>query len=471
MSEGPWGYVAARLLGLLFVAALFGYLFGQPLAWLSAALLGYLGWHLWHLWQLESWLRRKLGEPPRDAAGLWGGVFAQLHRLRLQSRARKKRLARVLKEFRKSTQALPDAGVVLDKDHAIVWLNEAATRLLGLRPADRGQRLENLLRAPEFAAFLRGARPASILRMASPLDETVKLSLQVVPYGETQYLLLAKDITHEMRLETVRRTFVANASHELRSPLTVISGYLDSLAGDPDLADYWREPVEEMARQSERMRRIIEDLLTLSRLEASAPEAERDYVDVAAMLTVLRKEALARPQRPGMIELQLDTDAGLLGVESEIYSAFANLIGNALKYTPTDGRVSIHWRIENGEACMSVADNGIGIPADAIPRLTERFYRVHKGRDRATGGTGLGLAIVKHVLQRHGARLDVQSKAGEGSRFTCCFPSGRVAPGPESTAGRAGSDAVAPEYGVTTDDAATQKDAGTPKAGAATTSP
>ncbi|NGX16818.1 phosphate regulon sensor histidine kinase PhoR [Wenzhouxiangella sp. XN24] len=444
MSEGPWGYVAGRLLALLFVSALFGYLFGQPLAWLSAALLAYLGWHLWHLWQLESWLRRKLGEPPRDAAGLWGGVFAQLHRLRLQSRARKKRLARVLKEFRKSTQALPDAGVVLDKDNAIVWLNEAATRLLGLRPADRGQRIENLLRAPEFAAFLRAARTDSNLRMASPPDEAVKLSLQVVPYGETQHLLLAKDITHEVRLETVRRTFVANASHELRSPLTVISGYLDSLAGDPELADYWREPVDEMARQSERMRRIIEDLLTLSRLEASAPEAERDYVDVAAMLTVLRKEALARPQRPGVIELHLDTEAGLLGVESEIYSAFANLIGNALKYTPTDGRVSIRWRMEGEEGWMSVEDDGIGIPAEAIPRLTERFYRVHKGRDRTTGGTGLGLAIVKHVLQRHGGRLAVESKIGAGSRFTCRFPPGRIAAGPEATDGHTGGDGAVP---------------------------
>lgn len=426
MNQGPWLYVAARFAALLGAAALLGYLFGYPFAWLSAALLGYLGWHLWHLWQLESWLRRKLGEPPRDAPGLWGGVFAQLHRLRLQSRARKKRLARVLKEFRKSTQALPDAGVVLDKDHAIAWLNAAAERLLGLRPEDRGQRIDNLLRAPEFAEFLRSAAPGQLLRLASPVDENIKLSLQLVPYGETQRLLLAKDITHEMRLETVRRTFVANASHELRSPLTVISGYLDSLAEDPELAAHWREPVGEMARQSERMRRIIDDLLTLSRLEASAPEAERERVDVAGMLAVLRKEALARPERPAEVELRLETDARLLGVESEIYSAFANVIGNALKYTPADGRVTIRWYLDGGQACLAVADTGVGIPADAIPRLTERFYRVDKSRDRATGGTGLGLAIVKHVLQRHGARLEVQSRLGEGSTFTCRFPADRV---------------------------------------------
>ena len=428
MSPGPWPYVAMRLAALVGAAALLGYFFGNTFAWLSAALLAYLGWHLWHLWQLESWLRRKLGEPPRDAPGLWGGVFAQLHRLRLQSRARKKRLARVLKEFRKSTQALPDAGVVLDEDNDISWLNHAAGRLLGLRPEDRGQRIENLLRAPEFAEFLRHASPERVLRMASPVDENLKLALQVVPYGETQRLLLAKDITHEMRLETVRRTFVANASHELRSPLTVISGYLDSLAEDPELAEHWREPVGEMARQSERMRRIIEDLLTLSRLEASAPEAERDHVDVAGMLAVLRKEALARPERPAVIELQLESDAGLYGVEAEIYSAFANIIGTALKYTPAAGSVRIRWYLEGGEACMAVSDTGVGIPAEAVPRLTERVYRVDKGRDRATGGTGLGLAIVKHVLQRHGARLEIHSKPGEGSTFTCRFPAERVAP-------------------------------------------
>ena len=426
MNAGPWLYVAARFAALIGAAVLLGYLFGHHLAWLLAVLLGYLGWHLWHLWQLESWLRRKLGEPPRDAPGLWGGGFAQLHRLRRQSRARKKRLARVLKEFRKSTQALPDAGVVLDKDHAIAWLNAAAERLLGLRPEDRGQRIENLVRAPEFAEFLRHGAPGQLLRLASPVDENVKLSLQLVPYGETQRLLLAKDITHEMRLETVRRTFVANASHELRSPLTVISGYLDSLADDPELAEHWREPVGEMARQSERMRRIIDDLLTLSRLEASAPEAERERVDAPGMLAALRKEALARPQRPATIDLLLDSDARLLGVESEIYSAFANVIGNALKYTPEDGRVVIRWYLDGASACLAVTDTGVGIPADAIPRLTERFYRVDKGRDRASGGTGLGLAIVKHVLQRHGARLEVQSRLGEGSTFTCRFPADRV---------------------------------------------
>ncbi|NGP53641.1 phosphate regulon sensor histidine kinase PhoR [Thioalkalivibrio sp. XN8] len=426
MTPGPWGYVLFRFAALLGAAILFGTLFGRPFAWLSAFLLAYLGWHLWHLWQLETWLRKKLGEPPRDAAGLWGDVYAKLHRVRLQSRARKKRLARVLKEFRKSTQALPDAGVLLDADHEIAWVNKAAGKLLGLQREDRGQRIENLLRAPEFVEFLRQDDPERVLRTSSPVDPEMRLALQVVPYGETQRLLLARDTTHAYRLESVRRTFVANASHELRSPLTVISGYLDALAEEPDLVEHWREPVQEMARQSERMRRIIEDLLTLSRLEASGAEAERERVDIAGMLASLRKEAVARPERPAVIEVEVESQLGLWGAESEIYSAFANIIGNALKYTAADGSVHIRWRLEGDEPCLTVTDTGVGIPAEAIPRLTERFYRVDKSRDRATGGTGLGLAIVKHVLQRHGAWLEVESELGQGSSFTCRFPAERA---------------------------------------------
>ncbi len=429
MSNGPGGHVAARLLALGAAAALPGVLFGNYFAWLSAGLLAYLGWHLWHLWQLESWLRGKLNWPAREAPGLWGQVYAQLYRIRMQSRARKKRLARVLKEFRKSTKALPDAGVLLDPDNKIVWQNNSAGRLLGVTRDDRGKSVQALWPAADFEEFLCSDDPEQMLRTSSPLSAELQLAVQVVPYGESQRLLLARDVTHATRLEAVRRIFVANASHELRSPLTVISGYLDTLVDEPDLPEHWREPVQEMVRQTERMRHIIEGLLTLSRLEASGGEAERERIDIAGMLRNLHKEAMTRPRRPDVTELDLDTDAGLWGVESEIYSAFANLVANALNYTPADGSVRIRWYLDGDEACLSVVDTGIGIPSEAIPHLTERFFRVDKGRGRSTGGTGLGLAIVKHALQRHGAHLEVQSRQGDGSTFTCRFPAGRVAAG------------------------------------------
>jgi two-component system phosphate regulon sensor histidine kinase PhoR len=244
-----------------------------------------------------------------------------------------------------------------------------------------------------------------------------------------------RDVTSEARLESMRKDFVANASHELRSPLTVISGYLDALADEPGLDPTWQEPVQEMRRQSDRMRGIVQDLLELSRLEAHGGEAEATEVDVGGMLALIRKDALARPQRPAVIELHLDSDALLQGSESELHSIFANLVSNAVKYTPADGRVDIRWWTDPKGGHLEVRDTGIGIPAEHLPRLTERFYRVDAGRSRKLGGSGLGLAIVKHALQRHGGRMDVASVEGQGSTFTCHFPASRLVARPRAVAG------------------------------------
>ena len=237
-------------------------------------------------------------------------------------------------------------------------------------------------------------------------------------------LLIVRDVTAEARLESMRRDFVANASHELRSPLTVVRGYLDTLAEDTTLDEGWREPVREMQRQSERMLSIVQDLLELSRLEAGKGEAELEPVDVGGMLALIRREVLARPEHPATFELELKTDALLLGAESELHSIFHNLITNAVKYTPADGRISVQYWTDAQGGHVAVTDTGIGIPAEHIPRLTERFYRVDAGRSRKLGGSGLGLAIVKHALQRHGATLEIVSEEGKGSTFTCHFPAG-----------------------------------------------
>jgi two-component system phosphate regulon sensor histidine kinase PhoR len=224
----------------------------------------------------------------------------------------------------------------------------------------------------------------------------------------------------------MRRDFVANASHELRSPLTVVRGYLDTLAEDPSLEAGWREPVREMQRQSERMHAIVSDLLELSRLEASRGEAEREPVDVAGLLALMRKEALARPDRPASFELHLESDSLLLGAETELHSILQNLITNAIKYTPPEGTVTVRFWTDRLGAHVAVADTGIGIASEHLPRLTERFYRVDAGRSRKLGGSGLGLAIVKHALQRHGGHLEIASQEGKGSTFTCHFPPERV---------------------------------------------
>ncbi len=427
MSKNPWTHVLLRLILIIGAALGAGLLFGYPLVWLFGSLVVYLGWHLYHLYRLERWLRTGQQPPGRNAAGIWGKVYAELYLLKGRHRERKKRLSRLVKEFRKSTKALPDAMVVLTENHEIAWVNQAAGELLGLTKSDRGQPVDNFVRDPVFASRLRGGGVGKAVRIASPVQRDVTLMVQEFPYGKRQRLLIAKNVTAEERLEKVRRSFVANASHELRSPLTVISGYLETLIDDPDLPDTWREPVMEMGQQAGRMHAVIEDLLTLSRLETADSEAPREPVDVAGMLALIRKDALSRPGRPETVELAVECGSGLLGAEPDLYSVFMNLVSNALKYTPRDGRVDIRWWCDEQGAHLAVEDTGIGIPQDAIPRLTERFYRVDKGRERASGGTGLGLAIVKHALQRHGATLEVSSRPGEGSRFVCHFPSDRLA--------------------------------------------
>jgi two-component system, OmpR family, phosphate regulon sensor histidine kinase PhoR len=283
-----------------------------------------------------------------------------------------------------------------------------------------------LLREPEFVRYLAAQDYSNPVVIRPTTGEDCYLSLQVAPYGDGQLLLLASDVSRQMRLEAVRRDFVANASHELRSPLTVISGYLETLAQDPALDADLQGPVAEMRRQAERMTAIIRDLLALSRLEESDEVEGGEVIDIAALLSLLRKDVLARPVHPREVRVALESAAQLRGDEPEIHSAFSNLVDNAAKYTPPEGSIEMRWWVDDEGAHFSVTDTGMGIPAEHIPRLTERFYRVDAGRSRSTGGSGLGLAIVKHVLQRHGAELEVQSTLGSGSTFTCHFPLQRV---------------------------------------------
>jgi two-component system phosphate regulon sensor histidine kinase PhoR len=326
------------------------------------------------------------------------------------------------------TSAMPDATILLGPAREILWFNPTAAEWLGLRrKVDYGNRIDNLLRHPEFVEYVTGvhAGPGPRIHMPNLGDRWFAFNLVTTSALDLQ-LLIVREVTAEARLENMRRDFVANASHELRSPLTVVRGYLDTLADDSLLDDSWREPVREMQRQSERMLSIVQDLLELSRLEAGKGEAELEPVDVSGMLALIRREVLGRPQHVGTFDLELQSDAFVLGAESELHSIFHNLITNAVKYTPADGRVAVRYWVDALGAHVAVVDTGIGIPAEHIPRLTERFYRVDAGRSRKLGGSGLGLAIVKHALQRHAASLEIASEEGKGSVFTCHFPMQRV---------------------------------------------
>jgi two-component system phosphate regulon sensor histidine kinase PhoR len=420
-----WVSALTRLALWLGLAVVLGAVFGGLAWWLVGAMALYLVYTLNRLYRLDQVLQGGRRYALAETHGLWAELFAGVDSFKLKAKRRKKKYNRLLREIRESTGALHDAGIILNPEREIVWFNKAAGRLLGLEwTKDIGQRIDNLIRHPDFIAYLDGGdrEPVTI---PSPIDSEGRLAVQVIPYGSGQSLTIAQDVTRQTLLERSRRDFVANASHELRSPLTVISGYLDAMAEEAGLQAQWGKPISEMNRQTERMTALVKELIELSRLESSEGDADRELVDVPGLLESLREEYDAPPDSPA-VKLELDSDVMLLGDEGALQSVFRNLLGNAVRFTESTGQVVITWRGDRDGAECTVADTGIGIPEEAIPRLTERFFRVDPGRCRSGGGTGLGLAIVKHALQRHGGSLSINSTLGEGSSFTCHFPADRV---------------------------------------------
>jgi two-component system, OmpR family, phosphate regulon sensor histidine kinase PhoR len=429
MSDGlrAWSYALARLLGVGIVGVVLGLFIDKLGTGIALALAAFLAWQLFNLARLDYWLRDRKSRDPPDPGGLWGEVVTQVVRLHRRKRFHKQRLLDVFRELRHSTAAMPDGVVVLNAHDEIAWFNRMAGRLLGLkRRADLGIRITNLVRDPEFVRYLQQGDFHEVLVITLATGAGLSLSFQIVPYGGNQRLMLVRDVSRQVALETMRTDFVANASHELRSPLTVITGYLEALDLDPPLDPALAGPLAEMRRQAERMNLIVRDLLELSRLDATQAEVQGEPVDVGALVLLLRKDILARPRHPE-VTLQIESADRLVCDENEIHSAFSNLVDNAAKYTPPEGSIVIRWWTDpKGDGHLSVKDTGPGIAAEHLPRLTERFYRVDAGRARSTGGSGLGLAIVKHALQHHGATLEIESQEGAGSTFTCHFPSRRV---------------------------------------------
>ncbi len=415
----------------LILGTVFGGLFsGYWLASLCLMLFLYNLWMFYKLRQIHQWLQTGDAKLMPDSDGLWESVTTRIHYLKKHCEKRKLRMDKLLRRFQGIITGLPYATIVLNGKNEIDWANEHSSLLLGINiKTDRGQRIENLIRLPKVHKTL-DKNSSKEIEITSPRDNKRQLALLLIPVQADLKLLIARDISERVHIQKMRKNFIANASHELRTPLTVIAGYLEMIQSDKNLPDSLKNSVITASEQALRMQRIIEDLLTLSRLENSElnDKANRE-LDMRKILTSIcnNETELLSEQPHHILTTDLSPHLKIRGAESEIISVCSNLIHNAIRHTPKGTAVKVSWKKElNGEACLTVVDKGSGIPAEHIVHLTERFYRVDKGRSRNKGGTGLGLAIVQHIIQRHNGRLDIQSEVGKGSTFRVCFPLERV---------------------------------------------
>jgi len=411
--------IAGAVAGLLTVVGL------QIQAALLLAFLPYLARHLWHLFWLTRMIRRQHRLVPPFPVGLWGDLYRTIGQYQQRGRKGRKRQIRFTRRFREAADSVPDALIVLDKAKGIAWANPAAAVLMDLHwPRDNGKSLLECFAHPELADYIDAGDYSRPIQVAPEHNQSLMLSIRVAPFGERkkQRLVVGRDITKIFHLNMIRRDFVANASHELRTPLTVITGFLETLTDSPATPPSHRRRLGRMQSQAERMRSIIEDLLTLSRLEMDDHASNPVAVEVPDEIELIAADARAVSGGLHRITVQANPDLFLIGNEAELRSAMSNLIFNAIKHTPPGSHVDIVWDEDENGPFFSVRDDGPGIAPEHIPRLTERFYRVDKARSRASGGTGLGLAIVKHVLNRHDARLAIASDLGHGASFSCHFP-------------------------------------------------
>lgn len=379
---------------------------------------------------ISRWAENVESAPP-ISVGPWDDILSRVYRKLRSDHQIIERQEMDMQRMLEAAEALPDGAVTLDGQMHLTWCNRSARDHLGLQSrTDIGHSIFNILRAPEFASYARQDRWTDPLQLHVQGDDQPRtLLLQLVDYGLNRYLMVTRDITQIERLETTRKDFVANVSHELRTPLTVLTGFLETLQDMPpdSLTPEQRlRYVGLMQEQAARMEVIVSDLLTLSTLESS-PVAEAEPVDISALVHKAMQQGRILSRGQHVFVEHCDETLQVEGVDAELASAVSNLITNAVRYTPKDGTITVSWyRDDDGGAVYSVQDTGIGIAAQDLPRLTERFYRADRGRSRATGGTGLGLAITKHVAMRHDAELRIQSRYGSGSTFSLVFPPQRI---------------------------------------------
>jgi two-component system phosphate regulon sensor histidine kinase PhoR len=444
MHKRSIGHIKS-LIWALIALVLFGLLLGQ-LAWvLVLGLFTYLVWTIIQSVRLHRWLYSQQNKNQNDLSipesyGLWGDLFEGIYQLQYQNKQNQDHLKSLINRVQMSTNALKDAVIMTDSEGVMEWWNVAASDLLGFRAdTDRGQLISNLIRLPAFKRYFHGKDYHDPLEISSPINKNIKLRIYITLFGQDDRLVFVQDITRISRLEQMRKDFVSNVSHDLRTPLTVLKGYIETLQDAPDVPMKWHRPLKNMATQAQRMDTLIHDLLLLAKFETADLSQTTQQLDIVQLLRMVCHEAqLFSAERKHHIVLRIDhkevgmpgsasgRESGdrifIMGDERQLYSAFSNLVFNAVKYTPDQGEIILDWWKTRQGFHLSVKDTGVGFDPIHIPHLTERFYRTDPSRDNATGGSGLGLAIVKHVLLNHKGSLEIHSEEGVGSEFICHLP-------------------------------------------------
>jgi two-component system phosphate regulon sensor histidine kinase PhoR len=380
------------------------------------------------LYQLQSWLKKPVLKDIPEGFGLWEDVFSAILKYERNNNLKKSELNAALERFNTVANAIPDGLVILSATNEIEWCTANAEYQLGLNlTTDKNLPIVNLVRNSHFIAYLYNGLYEEPFKLKDSRNTEAILEIWLIPLVSKQKLLICRDITQIEKVDAMRRDFIANVSHELRTPLTVVGGFIETLSDmEGAVPDNIRSYFDMMQDQTTRMRRLIEDLLTLSHIESNTQPPEDRLIEMLSLVTMLYNDAKALSNGKHTINLDVDEHMNLTGAADELVSALGNLVSNAVRYTPEGREIRISWQPRNKQAVFSVTDNGIGIEQQHIDRLTERFYRVDRSRSRETGGTGLGLSIVKHILTRHQAKLEIRSTPGKGSTFSAIFPETRV---------------------------------------------
>jgi len=418
-----------RLALSLLLAFVIGWLVNAIWPVLFAVCLLIVVWHYQHLYLLTDWLWQSKHMTPPQAKGVWGYIFEGIYQHNKAFRTKQKSLANKIRQYRDGAEALPDAAIVLGEDLTIAWSNKKAQQLIGVKGTkDIGQRIDNLIRAPIFAQYITEADYKQPCSLPSPIHPEIQLEIRFMQYGGDQILLLIRDISQIHRINAMRRDFVANVSHELKTPLTVIRGYVEMMElADSEIPVKWQQSIHAIEGQVTRMNRLVEQLLELSKVEVGQPKKQTPVLMPKLIKQLVQEVTWLNQDKQHEILCQIDNKLDVIGHDTELKSACLNLIVNAITYTNAGGKITISWQKNGTRARFSVKDNGPGIKPEHINRLTERFYRIDPSRSRNTGGSGLGLSIVKHVLQHQKAQLTIKSLWGEGSEFIIDFDTKQVA--------------------------------------------